>query len=107
MTKKKTRNIKVYGQSGYNYKTTPTIMLKGQWLADLGFEIGDYISVSCEDGKIIITPDAERAALEQAEKEFMDRELLSLTKRFQQEKKKLHAQFVAERTAEYGAVKEA
>ena len=107
MTKKKTRNIKVYGQSGYNYKTTPTIMLKGQWLADLGFAVGDYISVSCEDGKIIITPDAERAALEQAEKEFMDRELLSLTKRFEQEKKRLHAQFVAERSAEYGTVKEA
>lgn len=80
-------------------------MLKGQWLADLGFGVGDYISVSCEDGKIIITPDAERAALAQAEKEFMDREMMNLTKKFQQEKKKLHAQFVAEKTAEYGAVK--
>lgn len=57
---KKSRSMKVYGQSGYRYKETPTIMLKGQWLRDLGFDIGDYISVSCEDGKLIITPDAGR-----------------------------------------------
>ena len=37
----------------------------------------------------------------------MDREMASLNKRFQKEKERLHAQFVAERSAEYGAVKEA
>lgn len=107
MTNKNTRSIKVYGMSGYKYKTTPTIMLKGQWLAELGFEIGDYISVSCEDGRIIITPDAEKAALMKAEQEFMDREMASLNKRFQKEKERLHAQFVAERNAEYSVAKEA
>ena len=107
MAKKNKRSIKVYGMSGYRYKTIPTIMLKGQWLAELGFEIGDYISVSCEDGKIIITPDVEKAALEKAEQEFMEREMVSLTKRFQKEKERLHAQFVAERKAEYGEAKEA
>ena len=55
----KKRSIKVYGQSGYKYQETPTIMLKGMWLRELGFEIGDYISVVCEDGKLIITPDTE------------------------------------------------
>lgn len=49
----KKRSIKVYGQSGYKYRETPTIMLKGQWLKEAGFEIGDYISVTCEDGKLI------------------------------------------------------
>ena len=49
----KRRSIKVYGQSGYKYQETPTIMLKGMWLKELGFEIGDYISVVCEDGKLI------------------------------------------------------
>lgn len=44
------RNIKIYGQSGYKYKKTPTIMLK-----KAGVDIGDYISVTCEDGKLIIT----------------------------------------------------
>lgn len=107
MTKKNKRSVKVYGMSGYKYKTTPTIMLKGQWLAELGFEIGDYISISCEDGKIIITPDAEKAALMKAEREFMEREMASLNKRFQVEKERLHAQFVAERSAEYGVAKEA
>lgn len=67
MAIKKSRQMKVYGQSGYNYKSTPAIMLKGQWLKELGFEIGDYISVSCENGKLVITPDAERAALVEAE----------------------------------------
>lgn len=61
MAIKKSRQMKVYGQSGYHYKSTPAIMLKGQWLKELGFEIGDYISVSCENGKLVITPDAERA----------------------------------------------
>ena len=28
----KKRSIKVYGQSGYKYRETPTIMLKGMWL---------------------------------------------------------------------------
>lgn len=60
---KKSRSMKVYGQSGYRYKETPTIMLKGQWLRELGFDIGDYISVSCENGKLIITPDAGRCSL--------------------------------------------
>ena len=55
MKNQKIRSMKVHEQSGYNYKATPTIILKGQWLKEMGFEIGDYISVSCEDGKLIIT----------------------------------------------------
>lgn len=63
----KKRSVKVYGQSGYKYRETPTIMLKGLWLKEAGFDSGDYISVTCEDGKIIITQDAERAAVKAAE----------------------------------------
>ena len=55
MKNQKIRSMKVHEQSGYNYKATPTIILKGQWLKEMGFEIGDYITVSCEDGKLIIT----------------------------------------------------
>lgn len=61
-------------------------MLKGQWLKELGFEIGDYISVSCENGKLVITPDAERAALVEAEALFMEQETKKLQKRFEAEK---------------------
>lgn len=95
---KKNRSIKVCAQSGYKYHETPTIMLKGQWLKELGFDIGDYISVSCENGKIVITQDTERAALEESEA----REMELLQKRFNAERRKLHAQFVAERETGYG-----
>ena len=75
----KKRSIRVYEMSGYKYQTTPTIMLKGQWLKEAGFDIGDYISVTCEIGKIIITQNAERTAVKAAEAEFMEREMKALT----------------------------
>ena len=68
MAFKKNRNMKVHGTSGYRYKATPTIMLKGEWLKELGFEIGDYVSVCCENGKLVITQDAEMAAMKEAAK---------------------------------------
>ena len=92
----KKRSIKDYGQSGYKYQETPTIMLKGMWLKELGFDIGDYISVTCEDGRLVITPDAERAAVKAAEAEFMEREMKALQKRYEAEKVKIRAQMVAE-----------
>lgn len=66
MKSKERSNMKVYGMSGYNYKATPPIMLKGQWLADLGFKIGGYVMVSCENGRLVITPDAEMTAMKEA-----------------------------------------
>ena len=95
----KKRSIKIYGQSGYKYQETATIMLKGKWLEELGFKIGDYISVTCEDGKIIIAQDAERASVKAAEAEFMDREMKALQKRYEAEKVKIRAQMVAEQGA--------
>ena len=92
----KKRSIKVYGQSGYKYRETPTIMLKGMWLKEAGFDIGDYISVTCEDGKLIIAQDAERAAVKVAEAEFMEREMKALQKRYEAEKVKIRSQMVAE-----------
>ena len=89
MTKR--RSVKVYGQSGYKYRETPMIMLKGLWLKEAGFDIGDYISVTCEDGKII-TQDAERAAVKAAETEFMEREMKALQKRYEAEKVKIRDQ---------------
>ena len=38
MAFKKTRNMKVYGMSGYRYRSTPTIQLKGDWLKEIGFD---------------------------------------------------------------------
>ena len=58
----KNRSIKVVSRSGYNYKATPTITLKGQWLKELGFDIGDYVSITCENGKLHAQFVAEREA---------------------------------------------
>ena len=50
-----TRHLKVHETSGYKYRPTPTIILKGQWLNDIGFNIDTPVKVVCEGGKIIIT----------------------------------------------------
>lgn len=55
MTVKKNRTLKVYASSGYRYQPTPTIILKGLWLEQFGFAVGDGLNVSCEDGKLTVT----------------------------------------------------
>lgn len=52
---KKERKMKVYAQSGYHYKDTTTIILKGAWLETLGFEPGTPINVECNGGRLVIT----------------------------------------------------
>lgn len=61
-------------------------------------------SITCESGRLVITPDAERTAIAEAEAAFMEREMESLKKKFEVEKAKLHAQFVAEQGAGYATV---
>lgn len=53
--KQNNRVLKVYGMSGYNYKDTPTIVMKGKWLEEFGFKVGQYYNVDCQNGKISIT----------------------------------------------------
>lgn len=55
MAFKEYRSMKVYEQSGYHYKATPTITLKGQWLKDCSFDLGTPITVRCENGRLTIT----------------------------------------------------
>ena len=69
MAFKKFRNMKVCEQSGYNYKATPTITLIGPWLKDSGFDIGDSITVACEDEKLVITPREEVSFIDAFEKQ--------------------------------------
>ena len=99
---KNVRELKVRAQSGYHYKEVPQIQLKGVWLREFGFKEGMPVMVKCENGRLIITTDEARAELAKAEQEFMDRELGAQKKRFEQEKKQLHVQFVAEHRATYG-----
>lgn len=42
----KKRSVKVYGQSGYKYRETPMIMLKGLWLKEAAFLMSGIISPS-------------------------------------------------------------
>lgn len=56
---KKERKMKVYAQSGYKYKDTATIILKGEWLKAYGFEPGTPITVACYDGKLEIKANKE------------------------------------------------
>jgi hypothetical protein len=59
-------SMKVYNVGGYNYKDTPTIILKGDWLKETGFEIGSLIQVKCKNGKLIITPRRGRGGVSYA-----------------------------------------
>ena len=52
---KKTRNLKVIEQSGYKYQATPSVMRKGKWLSEFGFDLGTHVKVECENGRLIIT----------------------------------------------------
>ena len=90
----KDRSIKVYGQSGYKYQETPTIVLKGKWLAECGFYVGEYVSIRCEEGKLLITLDKERKNLESAKAIFLDKEIETLRKRFQKEFEEQGSQFL-------------
>lgn len=101
MAMKKTRSMKVYEQSGYNYRATPTIMLKGLWLEELGFTGGCHIRVECENGRLVITPDTQRDDEEAAKAEFMEWEMRQLQERFQTEKKALCAQYVTAKKVDY------
>lgn len=103
MADKKTRNIKVCRQPGYDRKPTPEIKLSGQWLKAAGFEIGALVRVECEDGKLIILLDTAREEEQEAEAVFMEEETKKLKARFEAEKKEIHARFVAERKAAYRA----
>ena len=50
------RRLKVCSVSNGDYrKQKPTIRLRGDWIGDLGFRIGEPIIVHCEGGKLTIT----------------------------------------------------
>ncbi len=100
MANKNIRSMKVYEKNDYKYRTIPMIKFSGKWLESAGFEIGDYITVSCEDGKIVIAPDTDRKYLTEEERTFMNRETKKLHERFLQK----HRMCVAEFFAEYGKV---
>ncbi len=106
MAKKNVRNMKVCGQSGYQYETVPAIRLRGKWLEELGFHIGDYVQVKCENGQLIITPDENKALEQEAKTAFMAAEIKKLGTKYQKEKEEIVASYVADqRESSYGRKK--
>ena len=55
MKNSKKRNLKVYNQSQGYKGNVPTIILKGEWLKELGFECNQHIEVVCEKDKLVIS----------------------------------------------------
>lgn len=55
------RNLTVYSGTTAAYNVIPKIILQGNWLGELGFSIGDKVTVSCQPDRLII----ERIAGEQ------------------------------------------
>lgn len=53
----KERKLTVYYGRGDYREAPPQILLQGKWLERSGFSAGDKITVSCQDGKLIITKD--------------------------------------------------
>ncbi len=83
--KKEFRELKVSSFSGYGYKTAPMLRLQGLWLEQCGFNIGDPILVKCEDGKLTITLNEERAFIEEKKQAFLDAEMQKFEKKYEAE----------------------
>ena len=51
------RKLKIYNQSmgGGNYTSVPTILLKGKWLEEAGFNMGEYVAIDIEGNRIILS----------------------------------------------------
>lgn len=54
MKNKQIRKLKVYNQGQGNKWNIPTIILKGEWLENLGFECGDSIEIICNINEELI-----------------------------------------------------
>ena len=49
----KDRHLKIYKALGQK-RNIPRINLQGDWLSQLGFQVGDHVVVSCNQGKLIV-----------------------------------------------------
>lgn len=48
----KDRKIRVYNSR--RAKGQPCIILDGQWLSQANFNVGDYLTVHCQENKLVI-----------------------------------------------------
>ena len=50
----KERLLTVCGQNNSSDRKVPVLILKGQWLEEAGFQIGDRVEISLDDGKLFM-----------------------------------------------------
>ena len=55
------RRMTVYKGRGAFKEAPPQILLQGRWLERAGFNIGDKITVDCQQGWLVITKDKPEA----------------------------------------------
>lgn len=55
MTNKTERELKVYGHKSKWNPEPPMVMMKGKWLQEYGFEVGQKYHVQCDKGKLTLT----------------------------------------------------
>ena len=58
----KERNMTVYRGSTKDYEPVPKITIQGKWLDELGFCIGDKLTVTCKEGELVIVKAGCRTA---------------------------------------------
>lgn len=56
---KRNRRRKVY-LTYHGNNPSPQIRLEGKWLEQLGFTAGSFVSIQCEEGKLVIEKDQIR-----------------------------------------------
>ena len=95
MARKDFRELTVTEAAGSRKAGTPGIRIQGQWLRELGFQVGDPVLVQCEDGRLVIQKDDLRIKRREQEQE----ELKKLQERYEAEKRQIKQHFVAERSA--------
>ena len=50
----KARKLKIYSGSGKDYTHYPQIIIQGKWLRPLGYFIGDKVTVTVEENRLIV-----------------------------------------------------
>lgn len=100
--RKEYRELTISEACSYGRNPAPQLRIQGLWMKDLGFNIGDAVRVKCEDGRLVISLDGERADRLEAKKMFLEGENKKLRNRYEKEKEEIYKNYVAEHRESYG-----
>lgn len=57
---KEKREVRIYNGRGNNYGK-PLLMLQGKWLQEFGFMVGDRVTITCQNNKLVVENAGETA----------------------------------------------